>query len=190
MLLAFSPETEWLCFPAVDWCGTLEPGHLRGLCGQKHGVWGGWGAAGESPYLCGGPAGSTALLLATASQTGPPQGPGALPPGPVPPGHQPWPLGRPAPGLHSCKGSPPGPQVRQSQQPHSLLLTNSLLFVPAFTHPPREWGPRPNFQSQTDLGYLVPALLPTPSLFPPLRNGSIQCPPPLGHRGGKRRLYT
>lgn len=49
MLLAFSPETEWLCFPAVDWRGTLEPGHLRGLCGQKHGVWGGWGGGwGES----------------------------------------------------------------------------------------------------------------------------------------------
>lgn len=81
--------------------------------GGYHGGRSGVGVTLGSPYLCRGPAGSTALLLAAASQRGPPQGPRALPPDLVLPGHQPWHLGHLCLGLHSCKGSQHSPRVRK-----------------------------------------------------------------------------
>ena len=61
-------------------------------------------------------------------------------------------------------------------QIHSFLLMNILLFMPAFIYLQTELGSQPRLQSQTNLGFfffffflnlgfLIPALLPTLCLF-------------------------
>lgn len=84
------------------------------------------------PYLSGGPAGWTALLLAAASQRGPLQGPRILLLGPVLSVPQPWPLGHLCLGLHSCEGNQLSPQVRQFT--HRFIHSSSWTFFCSCQH--------------------------------------------------------
>lgn len=128
MLLMFLPRNRRAVFPCSDWSRTLKPRHVSRLCvGQKEG----WVTLG-SPYLCGDPAGLTALLLAAASHRGPLQGPRVLLRGLVLPGHQPWHLGHLCLGLHSCKGNQPRPQVRKFKP--RFIHSSSCTFFYACQH--------------------------------------------------------
>lgn len=106
----------------MSWSRTLKLRHVRS-CGVRRRVTLG------SPYLCEGPAGLTALLLAAVSQRGPLQGPKLLLPGPVLLGHQPRHLGHLCLGLYSCTESQPSPQVRKVTRRFLHSCMNFLLFT-------------------------------------------------------------